>query len=370
MDCLGEVLDVSEVSRHTYLGDVEDISCGPSSLMEGESCTLPVVPLAGVVVFPGMIFPLLFGGNGITQRSVENALSANAPLHGLIAVFNDRALNFDDTDTFVTGCLAEIKQIGQSEDHIISAIALGKQRIRINVKSLLDDHPFGNRILKTKCVLLSEATAPMIPSEFTKGFANWPQWIARSSDPFYLANIAFEKAQGVLENVPDLRNDPRQFSYSLASSLPLDSSTRQQLLEQDNVSYRLQQEIKIMSYMTGIFCDECKHRLADLDDLMTSEDQSISSQIFVNPNGFVHDMMMLREVSGIRITGRETTEHSWFPGYAWVLAHCSHCLTHIGWMFKATRKNLEPSVFWGFSRSQITHERPFNENPNTIDDGN
>lgn len=302
------------------------------------------------------------------QRSVEAALSTSGHLHGLIAVFNDRALNFDESDAFVTGCLAEIKQIGTLEERTSSAIALGKQRIEIDVKTLLERHPFGSRILKTQVVPLSESTAPSIPSEFKQGLGSWPSWIARSSDPFHLAKIAFNKAQEVLTNVPDLRDDPRQFSYALASSLPLDSSTRQQLLKVENVSYRLQQEVKILSYMTGIFCEDCKQRLADLSDLMTSSEQATPSQVFVNANGFVHDLMMLRKVTGIRLSGRETTEHSWFPGYAWVLAHCSHCLSHIGWMFKAVRSNLEPHVFWGFSRSQITHERPFIDDPEIAND--
>lgn len=35
---------------------------------------------------------------------------------------------------------------------------------------------------------------------------------------------------------------------------------------------------------------------------------------YVNPGGFVHEIMTLHNASGLALVGRATTEYSWFPG--------------------------------------------------------
>lgn len=37
---------------------------------------------------------------------------------------------------------------------------------------------------------------------------------------------------------------------------------------------------------------------------------------------YVHEMVTFSKVQGLRLYGGAETAHSWFPGYAWTIAHC------------------------------------------------
>lgn len=65
---------------------------------------------------------------------------------------------------------------------------------------------------------------------------------------------------------------------------------------------------------------------------------------------YVHEMVTFRRVRGLHLYGHPETQHSWFPGYAWTIAHCSNCGQHLGWRFTATRPVLAPKMFWGLRR--------------------
>lgn len=53
--------------------------------------------------------------------------------------------------------------------------------------------------------------------------------------------------------------------------------------------------------------------------------------------------------TAVKMVDRASTEFSWFPGYAWQIAVCKECDTHIGWKFIAVTKNLKPKTFFGLS---------------------
>lgn len=47
--------------------------------------------------------------------------------------------------------------------------------------------------------------------------------------------------------------------------------------------------------------------------------------------GYVHDLVALRQIrpDSVSLQGHPTAEYSWFRGYAWTIAVCSHCGAHL-----------------------------------------
>ena len=51
--------------------------------------------------------------------------------------------------------------------------------------------------------------------------------------------------------------------------------------------------------------------------------------VFLNPHGYVHDMVTLSKTVNVMPHGLAETANSWFPGYAWTLAYCRSCSMHL-----------------------------------------
>ena len=50
---------------------------------------------------------------------------------------------------------------------------------------------------------------------------------------------------------------------------------------------------------------------------------------FVNPHGYVHDMITLQQARHVVLEGDPELQHSWFEGYAWTIAYCGGCSNHL-----------------------------------------
>jgi len=82
-----------------------------------------------------------------------------------------------------------------------------------------------------------------------------------------------------------------------------------------------------------LLCAVCGH-------LITYDGERISIQgahrhTFANPHGLVFRIGCFRAAPGCRRASRETTDFSWFPGYAWNIQVCGACFTHVGWAYRA-----------------------------------
>ncbi len=54
---------------------------------------------------------------------------------------------------------------------------------------------------------------------------------------------------------------------------------------------------------------------------------------FVNPHGFSFHVGCFAHAERTAGSGRATSAHTWFPGYAWRIALCARCGVHVGWRF-------------------------------------
>lgn len=81
-----------------------------------------------------------------------------------------------------------------------------------------------------------------------------------------------------------------------------------------------------------LVCVFCGNRITS--DAQRIEKLGSHEHAFANPHGFVFHIGCFREAVGCFVDAAESVEFSWFSGYSWSLAHCSHCGYHLGWRFR------------------------------------
>lgn len=97
-------------------------------------------------------------------------------------------------------------------------------------------------------------------------------------------------------------------------------------------------------------CKRCKTQIACYSDIFAMAKGNVNVN-YCNPAGYIHETLTVHKTleNAAKIVDRPSTEFSWFPGYAWQIAVCNKCTTHIGWKFVAVTKNLKPKSFFGLS---------------------
>lgn len=101
-------------------------------------------------------------------------------------------------------------------------------------------------------------------------------------------------------------------------------------------------------------CAACGQAVSSMDAAFTAPGADAPTSMFANPHGHVFEVLTVRRAWAIGAIGEPTTEFTWFPGYAWRVAFCTGCATHLGWAFDARSAGLEPRAFWGLVRDAIT----------------
>lgn len=75
--------------------------------------------------------------------------------------------------------------------------------------------------------------------------------------------------------------------------------------------------------------------------------------VFCNPHGVVFELEIYQQAPGCAAMGPDSTEFTWFPGYAWRVAVCRNCLQHLGWLFSGTAGQ---AAFWGLISGHLVEE--------------
>ena len=82
-----------------------------------------------------------------------------------------------------------------------------------------------------------------------------------------------------------------------------------------------------------LFCAACRHPVTHQDERIPV--QGGHEHRFTNPHGITYHIGCFREAAGCSVVGESTAEFTWFPGYAWRIALCANCQTHLGWRFQS-----------------------------------
>jgi len=153
--------------------------------------------------------------------------------------------------------------------------------------------------------------------------------------------------------------EPAQFSYWLSHNLIAPLEARQGMLEAESCVQRLRIQLKFLKRMSAMGCRRCGAKICDWSQAFCMSTEGPISA-YVNPGGVVHETATFFQATNLALTGSSSTEHSWFPGYAWTIAVCACCMRHIGWRFTAVDSGAVPRQFWGLSRASLASLKPEN----------
>ncbi|XP_064632798.1 protein cereblon-like isoform X2 [Lineus longissimus] len=389
--------DRSLPAAHSYLGsDLEELH-GRTIHDDDSYQSLPLLSLPGVVLVPGQTLPL-----HIFQQQIVSMIRHCVNTDKTFGLVNSRYLSDDFVPTLANiGTTAEILSLKEDSDDAtgISEVkmkAIGRQRfrvmetrrqtdgvvmaqVRILPEKVLSECLFGARPQsQCKCCFLEPVKKREVvqsvavnrsgnyftyPSStkrrkidrFTAADVTWwPPWVYRQYDVIYLMESMKNELTSWNDTIQGDRmpQDPVEFSFWVAGNLPLDDSMKLRLLQIDNAVQRLRCELSIMQKCTKLCCRECGHHIANKNDVFTLSLEGPMGT-FVNPGGYVHETLTVFKAQGLTFIGRPSTEHSWFPGYAWTILQCRHCASHMGWKFTAHKKKLKPDKFFGLTRTAI-----------------
>ncbi|XP_072027425.1 protein cereblon-like [Amphiura filiformis] len=377
--------DPSLPTAHSYLGsDLEEYS-GRTVLDDESYITLPLLQLPGVVLIPGQTLPLHLFNQRII--SMMKHVIQNNRTFGL--VHDSRRRLTDEMTTVTIGTTAEIYSAKDEEDSGIETMrvkATGRQRFRI-----VDTWRQADGILMGKVMVLPEieVTDALVGARLAShnrlklvpvslmaspgaggdsvlrqrrkrklSAANltwWPPWVYEMYDCdaliFHIKSElrSWYEDSLTLEKVPA---NPVDFSYWVASNIPLDDNQRLGLLEINSAVQRLRRILDLLKKCTILVCKGCGQHIANKSDVFCmSLDGPMAN--YVNPGGYVHETLTLYRAQNLNLIGRPSTENSWFPGYAWTILQCRHCTSHMGWKFTATKRKMKPEKFWGLTRSAL-----------------
>ena len=71
-----------------------------------------------------------------------------------------------------------------------------------------------------------------------------------------------------------------------------------------------------------------------------------------NPDRVRYRIALYRSAPGVVEVGQPIARFSWFKGFAWRLALCSHCGSHLGWAFQAAGE----TRFYGLIVDRLAQE--------------
>jgi Lon protease-like protein len=207
--------------------------------------SLPLFPLADVVLLPGVSVPLRLFEPRYLQMA-RDVLAGSAQI-GMVTVRPDSLADIaGDPPTFAIGCLGQISQAQEQRDGTFQILLLGQSRFRIVEEEQRD----GDRLYRSARVELLADESPTAP-EAQALLDRQRRDLFALLEKFVQRLRRGESVEHVISGFEGL--EPAHLINSLTRSLALESIERQQLLEANSILSRFE-----------IMCDLLRFRLAEV----------------------------------------------------------------------------------------------------------
>jgi Lon protease-like protein len=154
-------------------------------------------------------------------------------LFGVLLIRKGREVG-DPAEPEMVGCTARMVRVDRIPDGQIHILTIGEQRFRLVGPARVVPEGY----LVGDVELIADASAPAVDSELVAG-------VSREFKRYQQAIIGLTGRREPA-SPPELPSDPMRLSYHVAATLYVDPRERQRLLEVDDVTQRLRQELALL----------------------------------------------------------------------------------------------------------------------------
>jgi Lon protease-like protein len=192
---------------------------------------LPLFPLDQVVLYPGMSLPLRIFEE--RYKVMIGACQVTDQLFGVLLIRSGSEVGAPAKPERV-GCTARMLRIDRLPDGQMTILTVGEQRFRLTSPARVMPEGY----LVGDVQLLADVPTTGVPADLVSS-------VAREFGKYQAAVLAMSgrKPPAAARELP---SDPVRLSYWVAATLHVHSRERQHLLELDDVSTRLQEELSLL----------------------------------------------------------------------------------------------------------------------------
>ncbi|CAG9798337.1 unnamed protein product [Chironomus riparius] len=351
-----QLFDSELPTQHSYLGSTENVR-GFSYFEPYKTYEIPFCEHHSLL-FPGEILPMIM----LADRFFSLSNNEEGVVFGLVF----QRENEDEKQTYGVTCQIFEKGL---ESGLVKIKCKVQQRFVV-VKTNNEDsitmrnHGYYAKVKILPEIVLQDPYLLAISNSYLKHYQNtnnkihlqkflaastrWPKFVY---DEYSIATVT-DKIERYLAMLNiEAPTDPILKSFWLARNVPLNHTDRLKVFQSNCVNKRLMLIGDSLNYMCYFLCKRCKNKISIYNDIFAVSKGAVNVN-YCNPAGYIHETLTVMKTfeSAVKLVDKPSTEFSWFPGYAWQIAICSKCYTHVGWKFAAVNnRNLKPRTFFGLS---------------------
>jgi ATP-dependent Lon protease len=202
----------------------KDAQIRPGTEQSQTGLTLPILPIRGLVLFPGMIVPLTIGRPS-ALKLVDSELPENKNL-GLVTQRDEQLDHPEPSDLFRVGVSAQVVKLIRQPDGVVVLIVQVLRRIAL--ESFVQTEPYLRAIVQSVNTVVPEGD----DTELRASFNNLRRSALKLLE---LSPEIPDQARAALIGV----EQPEQLTDLLAGNLGVDLATKQRILEEPDLLGRM-----------------------------------------------------------------------------------------------------------------------------------